>query len=101
MVQLMHTLLDISLARYYAEDSIAVSPQDNAIGQLHSFFHASNCSYGAVVYLRRLLNGIATVSIVFDRSKVVSRRQNSRFIARKELVAAVTTIELSKQALDA
>ena len=35
------------------------------------------------------------------RSKVVLRNQNSWPIARKELVAAVTTVELSKQALNA
>ena len=41
------------------------------------------------------------VAIVFGRSKVVLRNQDSWPIARKELVAAVTTAELSKQALNA
>ena len=41
------------------------------------------------------------VAIVFSRSKVVLRNQDSWPITRKELVAAVTTAELSKQALNA
>ena len=41
------------------------------------------------------------VSIVFGKSKVVLRHQESWTIARKELVAAVTTAELAKQAFDA
>ena len=44
---------------------------------------------------------MAIVAIVFGRSKVVLRNQDSLPIARKELVAVVTTAELSKQALNA
>ena len=46
----------------------------------------SNSSYGSVVCLRRLVNVVASVSIVFGRSKVVLRHQESWPIARKELV---------------
>ena len=41
------------------------------------------------------------VAIVFGGSKVVLRNQDSWPVARKELVASVTTAELSKQALNA
>ena len=87
--------------RYYFEDFIPVSPKDHVIYQLHSFSDASNSSYGTVVYLRRLVNGVASVSIVFGKSKVVLRHQESWPIARKELVGALTTTELSRQAFEA
>ena len=96
--QLLGFLLDTSLARYYFEVSIPPSPQDHIIYQLHGFLDASKCAYGSVVYLRRLVNGVATVAIVWGKSKVVLRHQESWPIARKELVAAVTTAELSKTA---
>ena len=97
--QWLDSLLKYSLPRYYFEGSIPVTPQDRVIYQIHGFSDASNCSYGSVVYLRRIVNGVATVAIVFGRSKVVLRHQESWSIARKELVAAVTTVELSRQAL--
>ena len=100
--QLLNSLLDIALPRHYFEGSIPVSPQNHVVYQWHSFSDASNSAYGSVVYLRRLVNGSPMVSIVFDRSKVVLRHQESWPIARKELqVAAVTTTELAKQAFDA
>ena len=99
--QLLDTLFDVSLARYYFDGFIPVSPKDLVVYQLHSFSNASNSSYGSVVYLRRLVNGVASVSIVFGRSKVVLRQQESWPIARKELVAALTTTELSRQAFEA
>ena len=96
--QLLGFLLDTSLARYYFEGSIPPSPQDHIIYQLHGFSDASKCAYGSVLYLRRLVNGVTTVAIVWGKSKVVLRHQESLPIARKELVAAVTTAELSKKA---
>ena len=99
--QLLESLLSCPVPRYYFEGSIPVSPTDQVIYQLHGFADASNCAYGSVVYLRRVVNGVATVSIVFGRSKVVLKHQESWPIARKELVAAVTTVELLKQAFDA
>ena len=98
VVSVVRFLLDTSLARYYFESSIPPSPQDHIIYQLHGFSDASKCAYGSVVYLRRLVNRIATVAIVWGKSKVVLRHQESWPIARKELVAAVTTAELSKKA---
>ena len=68
---------------------------------MHGFSDASNLGYGLVVYLRKSVNGVAIVAIVFGRSKVVLRNQDSLPFARKELVAVVTTAELSKQALNA
>ena len=99
--QLLDTLLDVSLAWYDFEGFISVSSKDRVIYQLHGFLDASNSSYGSVVYLRRLVNGVASVSIVFGRSKVVLRHQESLPIASKELVAALTTTELSRQAFEA
>ena len=96
--QLLGFLWDTSLARYYFEGLIPPSPQNHIIYQLHGFSDASKCAYGSVVYLRRLVNGVAAVAIVWGKSKVVLRHQESWPIAGKELVAAVTTAELSKKA---
>ena len=96
--QLLGFLLDTYLARYYFEGWIPPSPQHHIIYQLHGFSDASKCAYGSVVYLRRLVNGVATLAIVWGKSKVVLRHQESWPIARKELVAAVTIAELSKKA---
>ena len=97
VVSVVSFLLDTSLATYYFEGSIPPSTQDHIIYQLHGFSDASKCAYGLVVYMRRLVNGVATVAIVWGKSKVVLRHQESWPIARKELVAAVTTAELSKK----
>ena len=99
--QLLDTLLDVSLATYYFEGFIPMSFKDHGKYQLHRFSDASNSEYGSVVYLRRLVNGVALMSIVFGRSKVVLRHQESRPIARKESVTTLTTPELSKQAFEA
>ena len=96
--QLLGFLLDISLARYYFEGSIPPSPQDHIIYQLHGFSDALKYAYGSVLYLRRLVKGVANVAIVWEKSKVVLRHQKPWPIARKELVAAVTIAELSKKA---
>ena len=53
------------------------------------------------MYLRRLINVVASVSIVFGRSFVVLRHQESWPIARKELVTALTTTELFRHAFEA
>ena len=98
---LPYTLLNVPLARYYFKGFIPVSPKDHVIYQLHSFSDASNSAYGSVVFLRRLVNGVASVSIVFGRSKEVLRHQESWPIAHKKLVAALTTTALSKQAFEA
>ena len=67
--QLLDSLLDIALPRYYFEGSIPVSLQDHVISQLHSFSDASNNAYGSVVYLRGLVGGIRMVSVVFGKNK--------------------------------
>ena len=99
--KVLDPLLDISLGRHYFAGLIPVSSKDNVIYQLNGFSNASNSAYGSVVYLRGILNGVAMVAIVFGRSKTVLRNQDSWPIARKELVAALTTAALSKQALNA
>ena len=75
--QLLGFLLDISLARYCFAGSIPPSPQDDIIYQLHIFLDTSKCAYGSVVYLHRLVNRVATVAIVWGKSKVVLRHQES------------------------
>ena len=71
--QLLDSLLEIFLARWYFENSVTVSSQDKEIYQPHGLLNALNCLYGSVVYLLRLLNGIAKISIAFGRSKMVLR----------------------------
>ena len=68
----------VSVARFFLLGGILkipviVSLQDKEIYQPHSLLNALNCLYGSFVYLRRLLNGIAKISIAFGRSKVVLR----------------------------
>ena len=45
--------------------------------QLHGFSDASNQAYSVVIYLRRLVNGLPTVSFVLGKCTVVQRHQSS------------------------
>ena len=74
---------------------------DVAKYQLHGFSDASNQAYSVVIYLRRLVNGLPTVSFVLGKCTVVQRHQSSWPIAKKELVAALNATKLIKQAFDA
>ena len=75
------------------------SPDDNVEFQLHGFSDASNLAF--FIYLRRLVNGIPAVSFVFGKCNIVLANQSSWPIARKELIAALNTAKLLKQASDA
>jgi len=68
-------------------NSMPVTPEYNVVHQLHSFSDSSSSAFGSVVYIRRIVNGVPVVAIVFGKSKVVLRHQQTWPIARKELVA--------------
>ena len=73
----------------------------NAVFELHAFSDSSTEAYGAVVYLRKIVNGHPNVAFAFGKSRIVLRGQQNWAIARKELVAAVLSAELMKSAIDA
>ena len=93
---------DISLSRWYFANATETEfGAGNATYELHAFSDASSEAYGSVVYLHRVVDGISCVSFVFGKSRIVLRSQQNWAIARKELVAAVTSVELMKSASDA
>ena len=94
----LEMLKDFSLPRWYFLNAGLSSPGDDVKYQLHGFSDASNVAFSSVIYLRRLVNGVPAVSFVFGKCKVVLANQNSWPIARKELVAALNTTKLLKQA---
>ena len=93
---------DISLPRWYFANATETEfGAGNATYELHAFSDASSEAYDSVVYLHRVVDGISCVSFVFGKSHIVLRSQQNWAIARKELVAAVTSVELMKSASDA
>ena len=68
---------------------------------LHGFADASDDAFVAVVYIRRIVNGVVFVSLVFGKSRVILKHEKSWPIARKELVSAVIVQELLSQAKEA
>ena len=97
----LEMLKDFSLLRWYFLNADLSRPDDNVEFQLHGFSDASNLAFSSVIYLRRLVNGIPVVSFVFGKCNIVLANQSSWPIARKELVAALNTAKLLKQASDA
>ena len=100
----LHFLLlleEFSMNRWYFLHCGPLKSVDVVKYQLHGFSDASNQAYSVVIYLRRLVNEIPTVSFVFDKCTVVQRHQSSWPIAKKELVAALNATKLMKQAFDA
>ena len=55
---------------------------------------ASNHAFVSVVFLRRIVNGCATVSFLFGKSQVVLSHQSNWVISRYELEAATICSDL-------
>ena len=100
-LQWLEMIKDFLLPRWYFLNADLSSPDDNVEFQLHGFSDASNLAFSSVIYLRRLVNGIPSVSFAFGKCDIVFANQSSWPIARKELVAALNTAKLLKQAPDA
>ena len=93
-------LKDFLLPRWYFRNAGLSSPGDDVKFQLHWLRDASNLAFYSVICLRRLVNGIPAV-FVFGKCNIVLANQSSWLINRKELVAALNTVKLIKQASDA
>ena len=92
----------VELERYcFANIETPCENKDSAIYQLHGFCDASDNAFSCVIYLRRIVNGCATLSFISGRPRVVLNHQSSWVISRKELEAAKICSDLMLQALKA
>ena len=93
----------LSLPRWYFEHAslIPTDSESEPEYELHAFSDASNEAYGCVVYIRRTLHQSVCISLVFGKSRVVLKHQQNWPIAKKELFAAVISVELMAKAIDA
>ena len=92
----------VELERYcFANNETPCKNKDSAIYQLHGFCDASDNVFSCVIYLRRIVNGCATLSFISGRSRVVLNHQSNWEISHKELKAAKICSELMLQALKA
>ena len=62
--------------------------------QLHVFSDASQCAYGAVVYIRYILIKSVTCNFVLGKSRLAPVKKSSMSIAKLELRAAVIAVRL-------
>ena len=65
----LKSLLNVLLVRHYFGGSSAITPDNNVSYKLHDFADISDDAFGAVVYVRRIVNGIVSVSLVFGKSR--------------------------------
>ena len=92
----------VELERYcFANNEAPCENKDSAIYQLHGFCDASHNAFSCVIYLRRIVNGCATLSFISGRSRVVLNHQSNWVIFCKELEAAKICSDLMLQALKA
>ena len=70
----LKSLLSISLPRHYFGGSSMTKPDDDVTSQLHIFV---DDAFGAVVYIRRIVNGIVSVFLVFGKCRVALKREKS------------------------
>ena len=92
---------DIAIPRWYFANTQLIQPAPDSVYELHAFSDSSNEAYGCVVYLRIITKGMSSASFVFGKSRVVLQNQKNWAIARKELTAALMSVELIKSACDA
>ena len=92
----------VELERYrLANNETPCENKDSAIYQLNGFCDASDNAFFCVIYLRRIVNGCATLSFISGRSRVVLNHQSNWVISRKELDTAKICSDLMLQALKA
>ena len=97
-------LKDFSLSRWYFLNADLSSPDDNVEFQLHGFSDASNLAFFFCHLLTQKISecySLSAVSFVSCKCNIVLANQSSWPIAKKELVAALSTAKLLKQASDA
>ena len=92
----------VELERYCFENNEApCENKDSTIYQLHGFCDVPDNALSCVIYLRRIVNGCATLSFISGRSRVVLNNQSNWVISREELEAAKIFSDLMLQALKA
>ena len=68
--------------------------------QLHVFSDASQCAYGAVVYIRYILNKLVTCNFVLGKSRLAPIKKSSMSIPKLELQAAVIAVQLKTTVME-
>ena len=89
------SLAKIKISRWYrftATDIVQL--------QLHVFSDASQCVYGAVVYIRFILNKSVTCNFVLGKSRLAPIKKSSMSIPKFELQAAVIALRLKTTVME-
>ena len=81
-------LSSVSIERYCFANSVIPGKDDRVTNELHGFCDASNNALFCVVYLRSVVNGRASFSFIFGKSRAVLKHQSDWVISRKELEGA-------------
>ena len=100
-LNLLASWKEFSVPRWNFADEPNLGTYEDASYELHGFSDASNDAYGCAIYLRRICKGTTSTSLVFGKSRIVLRNQQTWAIARKELIAALLSVELMNSACDA
>ena len=89
------SLAKIKISRWYrftATDIVQL--------QLHVFSDVSQCVYGAVVYIRFILNKSVTCNFVLGKSRLAPIKKSSMSIPKFELQAAVIALRLKTTVME-
>ena len=89
------SLSKIKISRWYG-----FTETDRENLELHVFSDTSQCAYGAVVYIRCILNKSVTCNFILGKSRLAPTKQSSMSIPRLELQAAVTAVRLKTAVME-
>ena len=89
------SLAKIKIPRWYG-----FTATDMVQLELHVFFDASQCAYGAVVYIRYILNKSVTFNFVLGKSRLAPIKKSSMSIPKLELQAAVIAVRLKTMVME-
>ena len=89
------SLAKIKIPRWYG-----FTATDMVQLELHVFLDASQCAYGAVVYIRYILNKSVTFNFVLGKSRLAPIKKSSMSIPKLELQAAVIVVRLKTMVME-